>query len=153
MIYEDEAFMREALRLAEKAAAAGDVPVGAVIVKDGNIIARGYNQREAGHSATAHAELSAIEAACHAAGSWRLHGCTLYVTLEPCPMCAGAIINARLDRVVYGAKDEKAGACGSVVNLFEMGFNHRPILKSGILEEECGTVLSRFFAALRSKGK
>lgn len=153
MIYEDEAFMREALRLAEKAAAAGDVPVGAVIVKDGNIIARGYNQREAGHSATAHAELSAIEAACRATGSWRLHGCTLYVTLEPCPMCAGAIINARLDRVVYGAKDDKAGACGSVVNLFEMGFNHRPILKSGILEEECGTVLSRFFAALRSKGK
>ena len=153
MIYEDEAFMREALRLAEKAAAAGDVPVGAVIVKDGNIIARGCNQREAGQSATAHAELSAIEAACRATGSWRLHGCTLYVTLEPCPMCAGAIINARLDRVVYGAKDDKAGACGSVVNLFEMGFNHRPILKSGILEEECGTVLSRFFAALRSKGK
>lgn len=150
MIYEDEAFMREALQLAELAGSAGDVPVGAVIVKDGEIIARGYNRREAGHSATAHAELSAIEAACRATGHWRLHGCTLYVTLEPCPMCAGAIINSRLDRVVYGARDEKAGACGSVVNLFEMGFNHRPILKSGILAKECSELLSRFFSSLRA---
>ena len=153
MSYEDEAFMREALALAETAAAAGEVPVGAVIVRDGRIIARGYNRREAGQNAAAHAELSAIEAACQTVGGWRLHGCTLYVTLEPCPMCAGAIINARLDRVVYGAKDEKAGACGSVVNLFEMGFNHRPILKSGILEKECGAVLSRFFSAVRAAGK
>ncbi len=151
MVYEDEGFMREALALAEQAAALGEVPVGAVIVKDGKVIARGYNRRELDHRATAHAELLAIEEACRVTESWRLHGCTLYVTLEPCPMCAGTIINSRVDRVVYGARDEKAGACGTVVNLFEMGFNHRPILKSGILAAECGAILSRFFAEMRDK--
>lgn len=150
MIRDDEKFMREALALAEQAVALGEVPVGAVVVKDGVIIARGYNRRELDHSATAHAELSAIEEACRAVGSWRLHGCTLYVTLEPCPMCAGAIINARLDRVVYGARDEKAGACGSVLDLFEMGLNHRPILKSGVLASESGELLSAFFEKIRN---
>ena len=150
---EDLLFMKEALALAEQAAALGEVPVGAVVVKDGKIIASGFNRRETGPSATAHAELSAIEEACRVLQRWRLSDCTLYVTLEPCPMCAGAIINARLKRVVYGAKDEKAGACGSVVDLFEMGFNHRPVLKSGVLAEECGALLSRFFQALRSAGK
>ena len=115
---DDLMFMQQALVLAEQAAALGEVPVGAVIVRDGQVIASGFNRRETGHSATAHAELSAIEEACRMLGRWRLSDCTLYVTLEPCPMCAGAIINSRLKRVVYGAKDEKAGACGSVVDLF-----------------------------------
>ena len=146
---DDLIFMQQALVLAEQAAALGEVPVGAVIVRDCQIIASGFNRRETGHSATAHAELSAIQEACRVLGCWRLSDCTLYVTLEPCPMCAGAIINSRLKRVVYGAKDENAGACGSVVDLFEMGFNHRPVLKSGVLKEECGAVLSRFFQKLR----
>lgn len=149
---QDERYMRQALRLAEEAAALGEVPVGAVIVRDGEVIAEGYNRRETDHAATAHAELLAIEAACARLGGWRLTGCTLYVTLEPCPMCAGAIINARLKRVVYAAKDEKAGACGTVVNLFEMGFNHRPVLKSGVLAEEATSLLSGFFGRLRDKG-
>ncbi len=148
-VEEDEKYMRQALALAEQAAQIGEVPVGAVVVKDSRVIATGYNRREIDHSATAHAELIAMEQACRALGSWRLEGCTLYVTLEPCPMCAGVIINARPDRVVYGARDEKAGACGSVVDLFEMGFNHRPILRSGILAEECGAILSRFFSEIR----
>ncbi len=148
-VEEDEKYMRQALALAEQAAQIGEVPVGAVVVKDGKVIAVGYNRRETDHSATAHAELIAMEQACRVLGSWRLEGCTLYVTLEPCPMCAGAIINARPDRVVYGARDEKAGACGSVVDLFEMGFNHRPILRSGILAAECGAILSRFFSEIR----
>lgn len=146
---QDETFMRQALDLARQAAAIGEVPVGAVIVKDGEVIAAACNRRESDSNAAAHAELLAIEAACARLGSWRLSDCTLYVTLEPCPMCAGAIINARLKRVVYGARDEKAGACASVVNLFEMGFNHRPILKSGVLGPECGAVLSAFFETLR----
>lgn len=149
---QDERYMRQALRLAEEAAALGEVPVGAVIVRDGEVIAEGCNRRETDHAATAHAELLAIEAACARLGGWRLTGCTLYVTLEPCPMCAGAIINARLTRVVYAAKDEKAGACGTVVNLFEMGFNHRPVLKSGVLAEEAASLLSGFFGRLRDKG-
>ena len=149
---QDEWYMRQALRLAARAAELGEVPVGAVIVRDGEVIAEGYNRRETDHAATAHAELLAIEAACERLGGWRLTGCTLYVTLEPCPMCAGAIINARLKRVVYAAKDEKAGACGTVVNLFEMGFNHRPVLKSGVLAEEATDLLSGFFQRLRDKG-
>ena len=149
---QDEWYMRPALRLAARAAELGEVPVGAVIVRDGEVIAEGYNRRETDHAATAHAELLAIEAACERLGGWRLTGCTLYVTLEPCPMCAGAIINARLKRVVYAAKDEKAGACGTVVNLFEMGFNHRPVLKSGVLAEEATDLLSGFFQRLRDKG-
>ena len=148
---QDEQYMRQALRLAEEAAALGEVPVGAVIVRGGQIIAKGFNRRETDHAATSHAELLAIEAACARLGGWRLSDCTLYVTLEPCPMCAGAIINARLKRVVYAAKDEKAGACGTVVNLFEMGFNHRPALRSGVLAEEASTLLSAFFERLRGK--
>ncbi len=148
---QDEQYMRQALRLAEEAAALGEVPVGAVIVRAGEIIAKGFNRRETDHAATAHAELLAIEAACARLGGWRLSDCTLYVTLEPCPMCAGAIINARLKRVVYAAKDEKAGACGTVVNLFEMGFNHRPALRSGVLAEEASALLSAFFERLRGK--
>lgn len=147
----DERYMRLALEQAKLAEKLGEIPVGAVIVKDGAVIAAAYNRRETDHLATAHAELLAIETACRTVGGWRLHGCTLYVTLEPCPMCAGAIINARLDRVVYGAKDPKAGVCGTMANLFEMGFNHRPILKSGILETECSEQLSRFFEKLRNK--
>ena len=114
-----EYFMAEALRLAREAVADGDVPVGCVIVRDGEIIGRGRNRREADSDATAHAEVEAIREACARLDSWRLHGCTLYVTLEPCPMCAGAIINARIEEIRYGAKDDKAGCCGSVLNLFE----------------------------------
>lgn len=150
---QDAEYMRHALRLAEEAAALGEVPVGAVIVREGELIAEGYNRREVDHAATAHAELLAIEAACARLGRWRLSDCTLYVTLEPCPMCAGAIINARLKRVVYAARDEKAGSCGTVVNLFEMGFNHRPALKSGVLAEEASALLSDFFEALRKSSK
>ena len=146
-----ERYMRQALELARQAAAEGDVPVGCVIVKDGQVIGRGRNRREERGDATAHAELEAIRAACARLGSWRLEGCELYVTLEPCPMCAGGIINARLARVRYGTRDEKAGACGSVLNLFEERFNHKPRLYRGPLEEECAAVLRDFFAGLREK--
>ena len=121
-----EQYMRRALELAMEAQAEGDVPVGCVIVQDGEIVGEGRNRREERGDATAHAELEAIRDACARTGSWRLHGCTLYVTLEPCPMCAGGIINARIDRIYYGAGDEKAGCCGSVLNLFEERFNHHP---------------------------
>ena len=144
-----EHFMGEALRLAQEAIADGDVPVGCVIVRDGQIVGRGRNRREANGDATAHAEVEAIRDACARLGSWRLHGCTLYVTLEPCPMCAGAIINARLEAVRYGAKDEKAGCCGSVLNLFEERFNHRPRIYQGPLEGSCEAVLQEFFQNLR----
>ena len=143
--------MRQALALAAEAAADGDVPVGCVIVKNGSVIGTGRNRRQVDGDATAHAELEAIRAACASVGSWRLHGCTLYVTLEPCPMCAGGIINARLAAVYYGAKDEKAGACGSVLNLFEERFNHKPRLVGGVLGEECARQLQDFFQALRKK--
>ena len=123
--------------------------MGAVIVYQNEIIARAHNRRELDQDALAHAEVLCIQQACQKLGSWRLSGCELYVTLEPCPMCSGAIINARLDRVVYGAKDEKAGCCGSVADLFVMPFNHTPIIRSGVLEEECSQLLSRFFAELR----
>lgn len=144
-----EYFMRRALALAREAAAVGDVPVGCVIVRDGEIIGRGRNRREAGGDATAHAEVEAIRDACARQGSWRLHGCTLYVTLEPCPMCAGAIINARIEAVRYGARDEKAGCCGSVLNLFEERFNHHPRIYQGPLEGECERLLQEFFFNLR----
>lgn len=146
---EDEKFMRAALEIAKEAAADGEVPVGAVIVKNGEIIAVGRNRREVDRQALAHAELEAIRAACEALGGWRLFDCTLYVTLEPCPMCAGAIINARIDRVVYGAPDPKAGSCGSITDLFALPYNHQPITGSGVLEEECAAVLKDFFRALR----
>ena len=146
-------YMRRALELAAQAAEHGDVPVGCVVVRDGEIIGEGRNRREETGDATAHAELEAIRAACRRVGSWRLHQCALYVTLEPCPMCAGGIINARLREVRYGVRDGKAGACGSVLNLFEEGFNHRPRLYRGPLEEDCGRVLQDFFEHLREKGK
>ena len=144
-----EYFMAEALCLAREAVADGDVPVGCVIVKDGEIIGRGRNRREADADATAHAEVEAIREACARLGSWRLQGCTLYVTLEPCPMCAGAIINARIREVRYGAREEKSGCCGSVLNLFEERFNHRPRVYRGPLERECEEVLQAFFQSLR----
>ncbi len=144
-------YMGRALELAAQAAAAGDVPVGCVIVRDGEIVGEGRNRREERGDATAHAELEAIRDACARLGRWRLDDCVMYVTLEPCPMCAGGIINARLAEVHYGARDEKAGACGSVLNLFEERFNHRPRLYRGPLEEECGAVLADFFENLRKK--
>lgn len=147
----DENYMRLALAEARAAAGAGDVPVGCVIVRDGEVIAAAGNAREREHCATAHAECRAIEAACRALGGWHLTRCTLYVTLEPCPMCAGAIANARIDRVVYGARDRKAGAYGSLFDLNSFPINHRPETEGGVLEEECAALLSDFFAAKRRK--
>ncbi len=148
---QDEIFMRAAIEEGKKAAVLGEVPIGAVIVKNNEIIAVGHNLRETEKNALCHAEISAINAACKALGGWRLENCTLYVTLEPCPMCSGAIINSRISRVVYGAADEKAGCCGSVANLFAMPFNHRPALESGVLEDECRGLLQEFFVQLRQK--
>ena len=142
-------YMRRALELAQQAREQGDVPVGCVIVRDGEIIGEGRNRREEHGDATAHAEMEAIRDACQRTGSWRLHGCTMYVTLEPCPMCAGGIINARADEVRYGAREEKMGCCGSVLNLFEERFNHKPRLYKGPLVEECEEVLQDFFRELR----
>lgn len=150
---QDVIFMEKALAQAKLAAAFGEVPVGAVIVKNGTVIAEAYNTRETQKTATGHAEITAIEKACEAIGDWRLSGCTLYVTLEPCPMCAGAIINSRIDRVVYGAKDEKAGCCGSVINMFAMPFNHAPALTIGICEVECQGILQDFFENMRKVDK
>lgn len=147
----DAHWMHQALLEAKKAAALGEIPVGAVIVRDEQVIARAHNCRELDQDAMAHAEVLCIQQACRVLNSWRLSGCTLYVTLEPCPMCSGAIINSRLDRVVYGAKDDKAGCAGSVADLFVMPFNHTPVIRSGILEEECAAVLSEFFETLRKK--
>ena len=144
-----EDYMRLALELAAEAERDGDVPVGCVIVRDGEVIGRGRNRREADNNAAAHAEMEAIQDACRRVGSWRLHGASLYVTLEPCPMCSGGIINARISAVYYGAKDEKAGCCGSVLNLFEERFNHKPRIYGGILEAECAQQLRRFFEGLR----
>lgn len=147
----DEKFMRAALEQAALAAREGEVPVGAVVVKDGEIIAIGRNRREVGRNALAHAELEAIDGACRTLGGWRLWQCDLYVTLEPCPMCTGAIINARIRRLVYGASDRKAGSCGSVVNLFDLPYNHKPEMVAGCLEEECSEILKQFFRELRAK--
>ena len=147
----DTELMREALREAELAAALGEVPVGAVVARDGKIVARAHNLRESGKNATYHAELLAIDAACRALGGWRLWQCELFVTLEPCPMCSGAIINSRLRRVVYGAKDPKAGCCGSLTDLFALPFNHHPVVEQGLLEEESAALLRQFFARLRAK--
>ena len=143
--------MELAIALAEEAAAAGEIPVGAVVVdrETGEILGRGRNRREQDHSPTAHAEILAIEEATKKRGSWRLSGCTLYVTLEPCPMCSGAIINARIDRVVFGAFDEKAGAVSSVQQMFQLPYNHRPRVTEGLLEDRCAAVLQRFFTDLR----
>lgn len=143
--------MELAIALAEEAAAAGEIPVGAVVAdrETGEILGRGRNRREQDHSPTAHAEILAIEEAAKKRGSWRLSGCTLYVTLEPCPMCSGAIINARIDRVVFGAFDEKAGAVSSVQQMFQLPYNHRPRVTEGLLEDRCAAVLQRFFTDLR----
>lgn len=150
---EDERYMRLALELAQEAAGEGEVPVGAVIVRDGVVIGTGRNRREYGKNALAHAELEAIDEACRTLGGWRISGCTLYVTLEPCPMCAGAAINARVDRVVYGTADPKAGSCGSLVDLFTLPYNHQPQITAGVLEDECREVLQNFFRGLRCRDK
>lgn len=144
-----EKFMRAAVENAQKAAQLGEVPVGAVIVKGDKIIAHGYNRRETKKNALSHAETEAINAACESLGSWRLDGCTMYVTLEPCPMCTGAIMTARIDRVVFGAYDEKGGAMGGVCNLCEMPFMNKPQIIGGFMEKECAEVLSDFFETLR----
>ena len=146
---EDTVFMDAAIELAREAAAEGEVPVGCVIVRNGQIVGRGRNRRERGKTALGHGEIEAIGEACRNLGGWRLWECTLYVTLEPCPMCAGAIINARIPRVVYGASDAKCGACGSVCNLFSMEFNHHPAVEKGIREAECSALLTEFFQNLR----
>ena len=145
----DERFMKEALVLAKEAFDAGEVPVGCVIVRGEEIVGRGRNCREGAKNALAHAEIEAINDACRRLGGWRLWECTLYVTLEPCPMCAGAIVNARIPRVVYGASDQKCGAVRSVCALFDMKFNHHPAVEAGVLEEECGALLTEFFRKLR----
>ena len=145
----DEQMMREALALAAEAAAEGEVPVGCVIVRKGEIVGRGRNHRERDKSALAHAEIEAIGEACRNLGGWRLWECTLYVTLEPCAMCAGAILSARIPRVVYGASDRKFGAVRSVCSLFSMEFNHHPQVEAGILEEEAAQLLQEFFQNLR----
>ena len=142
-------FMLEALKEAEIAASEGEVPVGAVIVQNGEIIARARNNREATADATGHAELLAIREACRVLGGWHLESCELYVTLEPCPMCMGAIINSRLGKVIYGAKDAKAGACGSVIDLRSYPLNHKPQVESGFMKEECAALLTEFFKMKR----
>ena len=142
-------FMKEALLEAKAAAECGEVPVGAVIVKDGEIISRGRNRREEKQNALSHAELEAINSACKALHSWRLDNCELYVTLEPCPMCTGAIINARIKTVIFGAYDIKMGSMDSVINLCDYPYNHKPEIYGGICEEECGLVLQEFFRKIR----
>ena len=146
---EDRQFMELALALAKEAAQEGEVPVGCVIVRDGQVVGTGRNRREKQRNALAHAEVEAIHAACTALGGWRLWECTMYVTLEPCPMCAGAIVNARIGRVVCGAKDSKCGAAGSVCDLFSMDFNHHPVIEYGLMEAESAQLLTEFFQNLR----
>lgn len=141
--------MQQALMLAAEAAAEGEVPVGAVVVKDGAVVGRGRNRRELGKNALAHAEIEAIDEACRTLGGWRLSGCELYVTLEPCPMCAGAVINARIPRLVYGAKEPVTGSCGSVLNLFEERYGFHPAIYGGVLGEECADLMRAFFGELR----
>ena len=147
----DEQLMQAALEEARAAAALGEVPVGAVVAKDGEIIARAHNLRESGKNAIYHAELLAIDAACKALGGWRLWQCELFVTLEPCPMCSGAIINSRLRRVVYGAADPKAGCCGGLTDLFALPFNHHPVIEKGLCEEQATALMQQFFERLRQK--
>lgn len=145
-----EKYMRAALELAREAAENGEVPVGCVVASpEGGIIGRGRNRREEGRDATAHAEIEAIRAACAALGTWNLSGCALFVTLEPCPMCAGAIINSRISTVVYGAKEPYSGSVGSVINLFEERYGHRPAVYGGVLKDECASLLRSFFEDLR----
>lgn len=148
-----EKYMKEALKEALKAYDKEEVPVGAVIIKDGKVIARGYNSKEEKNNTIKHAEIIAIEKASKKLSNWRLEDCDMYVTLEPCPMCAGAIINSRIRKVYIGTLDEKTGACGSVLNLFEYPFNHKVDTESGILEKECKELLQKFFRELRDKKK
>ena len=151
---EDEKFMKEAIKQAKKAEAIGDVPIGCVIVHDGKIIARGYNKRNKDKTVLAHAELLAMKKACKKLGDWRLEDCTMYITLEPCQMCAGAPVQARLDRVVIGAMNAKAGCAGSIINLLDMQqFNHQIPITKGVLEQECSQILSEFFKRIRVKKK
>ncbi|MBQ7604132.1 MAG: tRNA adenosine(34) deaminase TadA [Clostridia bacterium] len=150
---EDETFMSLALDEARAAAAEGETPVGAVIVRGGEVIASAHNTRERSKNALHHAEILCIDRACRRLGGWRLPGCALYVTLEPCPMCAGAVINSRIERVVFGARDGKAGSFGSVTDLSALPYNHRPEITGGVLAEECAALLSDFFTGLRSKQK
>lgn len=150
---DDLFYMTQALALARESAQEGEVPVGCVIVRGDEIVGRGRNRRERGKSALAHAEIEAIAQANANLGGWRLWECTLYVTLEPCPMCAGAIINARIPRVVYGASDAKFGACRSVCSLFDMAFNHRPQVEAGVMEQEAAALMQDFFRNLRAELK
>ena len=151
---EAEVYMKEALKEAEKALALEEVPIGAVVVKDGEIVGRGYNRRETDKDPTAHAEMIAIRQASEKLGGWRLHQCDLYVTVEPCPMCAGAIVLSRIKKLYIGTADPKAGACGSLINIPQDGrFNHTVPLEWGILEDECREILQRFFAKLREMRK
>ncbi len=154
MLTEQEKYMKEAIRQAKKALALEEVPIGCVIVYDGQIIARGYNRRNTDKNTLSHAELNAIKKASKKLGDWRLEGCTMYVTLEPCQMCAGALMQSRIDRVVIGSMNPKAGCAGSVLNLLEMdGFNHKVEVIRDVLQEECSAMLSDFFRELREKKK
>lgn len=149
----DERFMLLAIEQARKAEEIGEVPIGAVVVREGEVVGAGYNRRETGKNALCHAELEAINAACARLGGWRLWECEIYVTLEPCPMCAGAIINSRLRRVIYGCDDPKAGSVRSVINMFDLPYNHKPEVTSGVLAGECSEMLSSFFRELRERKK
>ena len=150
MITDDERFMKRALHQAERAAALGEVPIGCVIVHDGRVVGRGYNRRNTDRTTLAHAEITAIDRASRKLGDWRLEGCTMYVTLEPCQMCSGAIVQSRIDRVVIGAMNPKAGCAGSILNLLQMDeFNHQVEITAGVLQEECSTILKDFFRDLR----
>ena len=152
---DDKKYMQLALAEARKAAELGEIPIGAVLadMTTGEVIAAAHNMRETWHDATAHAEVIVIREACERLGRWRLSGCALYVTVEPCPMCSGASINSRLKRVVYGARDPKAGCCGSLTDLFALPFNHHPVIESGLLEDEAQALLQDFFVMLREKRK
>lgn len=145
----DQECMQEAMLLARLSALEGEVPVGAIVTRGDGIVGRGRNRRERGKNALAHAELEAISDACKTLGGWRLWECTMYVTLEPCPMCTGALINSRMKRVVFGAYDQKAGSCGSVIDLFALPYNHKPTLEGGFMAQECAKLLTEFFRSLR----
>ncbi len=146
----DRKFMKRAITLAKIAFDKGEVPVGAVIVKNGEIIGEGYNMREANQNALSHAEIEAINNACKSINSWRLDGCEMYVTLEPCPMCTGAIINSRIETVIFGAFDKNAGCMDSVINLCDYPFNHKPEIYAGIMEDDCKKILTDFFGQMRN---
>lgn len=150
---DDLRFISRAIELAKTAYDMGEVPVGAVVVRDGQIISEAYNRRETGKNALYHAETMAIDEACRVLGGWRLPRCTLYVTMEPCPMCAGAIVNSRIERVVYGIRDERAGAFGGIFDLNEFPLNHKPELVGGVMEDECRELLQMFFRSLRERPK